>query len=73
MTGTGSASRTRAALRFIFSPEGATFRDFMLDELVKSIDALSREQAIALVAVSESAEAGAGGNVRTDGGWGDSK
>ncbi|GIL68594.1 hypothetical protein Vafri_21849 [Volvox africanus] len=47
--GLGSASRTRAALRFIFSPEGALFRDFMLDELVKSIDALSREQAIALL------------------------
>ncbi|GIL90286.1 hypothetical protein Vretifemale_17927 [Volvox reticuliferus] len=47
----GSASRTRAALRFIFSPEGALFRDFMLDELVKSIDALSREQAVALLQV----------------------
>ncbi|GLI71535.1 hypothetical protein VaNZ11_016767 [Volvox africanus] len=45
----GSSSRTRAALRFIFSPEGALFRDFMLDELVKSIDALSREQAVALL------------------------
>ncbi|EFJ41361.1 hypothetical protein VOLCADRAFT_40547, partial [Volvox carteri f. nagariensis] len=43
--------RTRAALRFIFSPEGALFRDFMLDELVKSIDALSREQALALLQV----------------------
>ncbi|KAG2482850.1 hypothetical protein HYH03_018241 [Edaphochlamys debaryana] len=46
----GSASNTRAALRFIFSPEGAFFRDFMMDELVKSIDALSREQALAVVA-----------------------
>eukprot|EP00198_Chlamydomonas_reinhardtii_P009358 XP_001698695.1 ABC1/COQ8 ser/thr kinase [Chlamydomonas reinhardtii] len=49
--GMGGAAqlRTRAALRFIFSPEGSFFRDFMMDELVKSIDALSREQAIAVV------------------------
>ncbi|KAG2432690.1 hypothetical protein HYH02_006675 [Chlamydomonas schloesseri] len=49
--GMGGAAqlRTRAALRFIFSPEGSFFRDFMMDELVKSIDALSREQAIAVI------------------------
>lgn len=56
--------RTRAALRFMLSPEGAFFRDFMMDELVKSIDALSREQAIAALTVG--IESGGGGDV---GGW----
>ncbi|PSC74356.1 putative aarF domain-containing kinase chloroplastic [Micractinium conductrix] len=37
-------SHTREALRFVLSPEGAVFREFLLDELVKSIDALSRDQ-----------------------------
>lgn len=41
--------RTREALRFVFSPEGAFFRDFLTDELVKSIDALSREQLLQLL------------------------
>lgn len=35
--------------RFIFSPEGTFFRSFLLDEVVKSIDALSREQLVVLV------------------------
>lgn len=35
--------------RFIFSPEGSFFRTFLLDEVVKSIDALSREQLVLLV------------------------
>jgi aarF domain-containing kinase len=35
--------------RFIFSPEGTFFRSFLLDEVVKSIDALSREQLVLLV------------------------
>jgi aarF domain-containing kinase len=37
------------SLRFIFSPEGTFFRSFLLDEVVKSIDALSREQLVLLV------------------------
>lgn len=40
----------REALRFLFSPEGVLFRDFLMDELVKSIDALSREQLRGLIA-----------------------
>lgn len=34
----------REALKFLFAPEGALFREFLLDELVKGVDALSREQ-----------------------------
>jgi aarF domain-containing kinase len=34
---------TREALRFFFSPEGAPFRDFLLDEIVTVVDASSRE------------------------------
>lgn len=30
--------------RFVLSPEGAFFREFLLDEAVKSVDALSRDQ-----------------------------
>ena len=33
----------REALRFFFSPEGQPFRDFMLEEIVMVVDALSRE------------------------------
>lgn len=33
----------------MFSPEGTFFRSFLLDEVVKSIDALSREQLVLLV------------------------
>ena len=32
----------REALKFVFSAEGAFFRDFIMDELVRSIDAMSR-------------------------------
>ena len=39
-----NSGEAREALRFLFSPEGALFRNFLMDELVKSIDALSREQ-----------------------------
>ena len=39
----------REALKFVFSAEGAFFRDFILDELVRSIDAMSRSQLKALV------------------------
>lgn len=44
-----SQGRLREALRFIFSPEGSFFRTFILDEVVKSIDALSREQLVVVV------------------------
>lgn len=40
----------REALKFVFSAEGAFFRDFIMDELVRSIDAMSRSQLKALVA-----------------------
>lgn len=42
-------SRTREALRFLLSPEGVWIREFLLEELVKSIDALSRDQLRALL------------------------
>ena len=40
----GDSQRTREALKFVLSPEGAFFREFLLDEAVKSVDALSRDQ-----------------------------
>lgn len=43
----GGASR--AALVFMLSEEGAFFREFFLDEIVRSIDALSRDQLRLLV------------------------
>lgn len=39
----------REALRFFFSPEGAVFREFMLEEIVTVVDASSREAAQELV------------------------
>ena len=39
------ASTTRQALTFLFSKEGSFFRDFILDELVKGVDASARVQA----------------------------
>ena len=36
--------RARDALTFVLSPEGSFFRDFLLDEIVKGLDAISREQ-----------------------------
>lgn len=36
--------QTRAAFAFLLSEEGDFFREFILDEIVKGIDALSREQ-----------------------------
>lgn len=44
-----SAASTRDALRFMLSNDGTVFREFMLDEAVKSIDALSRDQLRTLV------------------------
>lgn len=47
---TGGDGQAREALKFLFSPDGQFFREFLMDEIVKSIDALSREQLAALVA-----------------------
>lgn len=44
------SGEAREALKFLFSPDGQFFREFLMDEVVKSIDALSREQLAALVA-----------------------
>ena len=44
-----SPESAREALKFVFSAEGAFFRDFIMDELVRSIDAMSRSQLKALV------------------------
>ncbi|KAK1309554.1 putative aarF domain-containing protein kinase [Acorus calamus] len=42
--------QTRAALNFLLSDKGNFFREFILDEIVKSIDALSRAQLIQITA-----------------------
>lgn len=34
----------REALKFVLSPQGSFFRDFLMTEIVQSIDALSRKQ-----------------------------
>lgn len=44
-----SEIQTREALKFIMAPEGAFFRDFLMEEAVKSVDALSRNQLRQLV------------------------
>jgi aarF domain-containing kinase len=41
--GAGGSNSVRDALRFFFSQEGQFFRDFLLDETVKGVDAVSRE------------------------------
>ncbi|XP_047332893.1 uncharacterized protein sll0005 [Impatiens glandulifera] len=43
--------QTRAALAFILSEKGNFFREFLLDEIVKGIDAVAREQLIQIMAV----------------------
>ncbi|KAL4295391.1 hypothetical protein GQ457_12G001770 [Hibiscus cannabinus] len=42
---------TRAALAFLLSDKGNFFREFLLDEIVKGIDALTREQLVQLLSV----------------------
>jgi aarF domain-containing kinase len=42
--GPASGSVAREALKFLISPEGSFFRDFLMTEIVQSIDALSRKQ-----------------------------
>lgn len=44
MSATGDELRTREALKFVLAPEGAFFREFLMEEAVKSVDALSRNQ-----------------------------
>ena len=40
-----SAAKARVALDFFFSDDGAVFRGFLLDEVVRAVDSLSREAA----------------------------
>ncbi|KAG8369716.1 hypothetical protein BUALT_Bualt14G0042800 [Buddleja alternifolia] len=42
--------QTRAALGFILSDKGNFFREFLLDEIVKGIDAVTREQLVQIMA-----------------------
>ena len=49
MDNTDDDVRTREALKFILAPEGSFFRDFLMEEAVKSVDALSRNQLRELV------------------------
>ncbi|CAN4090943.1 unnamed protein product [Withania somnifera] len=42
--------QTRAALAFLLSDKGDFFREFLLDEIVKGIDALTREQLVQIMA-----------------------
>jgi aarF domain-containing kinase len=46
---TNEDARTREALKFILAPEGSFFREFLMEEAVKSVDALSRNQVRELV------------------------
>lgn len=43
--------QTRAALAFLLSEKGSFFREFLLDEIVKGIDAVTREQLVQIMAV----------------------
>ncbi|KAJ0093935.1 hypothetical protein Patl1_25917 [Pistacia atlantica] len=43
--------QTRAALAFLLSGKGNFFREFLLDEIVKGIDAVTREQLVQITAV----------------------
>ncbi|KAL3506345.1 hypothetical protein ACH5RR_031727 [Cinchona calisaya] len=42
--------QTRAALAFLLSDKGNFFREFLLDEIVKGIDAVTREQLVQIMA-----------------------
>jgi aarF domain-containing kinase len=48
-TAINSEPQARSALQFMLSPEGSFFRSFLLDEIVASVDALSRTQMHELV------------------------
>ncbi|CAL1354437.1 unnamed protein product [Linum trigynum] len=43
--------QTRAALTFLISEKGNFFREFLLDEIVKGIDAVTREQLVQILAL----------------------
>ncbi|CAN0915705.1 Uncharacterized protein sll0005 [Linum grandiflorum] len=43
--------QTRAALTFLLSEKGNFFREFLLDEIVKGIDAVTREQLVQVLAL----------------------
>ncbi|XP_024019751.1 uncharacterized protein LOC21402847 [Morus notabilis] len=43
--------QTRAALAFLLSDKGNFFREFLLDEIVKGIDAVTREQLVRIMAL----------------------
>lgn len=43
--------QTRAALTFLLSEKGNFFREFLLDEIVKGIDAVAREQLVQIMVV----------------------
>ncbi|KAK1395415.1 UbiB domain protein [Heracleum sosnowskyi] len=43
--------QTRAALAFLLSEKGNFFREFLLDEIVKGIDAITRQQLVQVMAV----------------------
>ncbi|KAK4781373.1 hypothetical protein SAY86_015475 [Trapa natans] len=43
--------QTRAALSFLLSDQGNFFREFLLDEIVKGIDAVTREQLVQFMAL----------------------
>ncbi|KAJ9701016.1 hypothetical protein PVL29_006386 [Vitis rotundifolia] len=43
--------QTRAALAFLLSDKGNFFREFLLDEIVKGMDAVAREQLVQIMAV----------------------
>lgn len=43
--------QTRAALAFLLSEKGNFFREFLLDEIVKGIDAITREQLVQILAL----------------------
>ncbi|XP_020231890.1 uncharacterized protein LOC109812353 isoform X2 [Cajanus cajan] len=43
--------QTRAALAFLLSDRGNFFREFLLDEIVKGIDAVTREQLVRIMAL----------------------
>lgn len=52
--GPGAENVAREALKFVLSPEGGFFRDFLMTEIVQSIDALSRKQVASHASVIES-------------------
>ncbi|KAL3620061.1 hypothetical protein CASFOL_034973 [Castilleja foliolosa] len=43
--------QTRAALGFLLSDKGNFFREFLLDEIVKGIDAVTRQQLVQIMAI----------------------